>query len=68
MKSNYKISCHYCGNPIDRINTKRRLFCCDICCKKYWKGVYKRLWKEGKQIVNPDDKPQNQSKKEVKKT
>ena len=50
-------TCFYCENIIDRLKTKKRYFCSDVCRVKYWKGVYKHLWKEGDIGVNPDDKP-----------
>ena len=56
MKPN-EVKCYYCGNIIDRLKTKKRLFCSDECRIKYWKGVYKKLWKEGDTNINPDDKP-----------
>jgi len=66
MKPN-ESSCFYCGNIIDRLKSKKRLFCSDICRIKYWKGVYKGLWKEGSKSINTDDKPIIQSKREGKK-
>ena len=39
-------TCFYCENIIDRLKTKKRYFCSDVCRVKYWKGVYKHLWKE----------------------
>lgn len=53
----HEVLCFYCGNIIDRIKSGRRLFCSNECVKKYYKGVYKKLWAEGDQVVNPDDKP-----------
>ena len=56
MKPNETI-CFYCGNIIDRLKSKKRLFCSYECRTKYWKGVYKKLWKEGDMIVMSHDKP-----------
>jgi uncharacterized protein with PIN domain len=56
-------ACYYCGSAIDRLNTKKRLFCSDECRKKYWKGVHKKLWPEGASNINPDDKPSNSNKR-----
>ena len=56
MKPN-ESKCFYCSNIIDRLKTKKRKFCCDSCRIKYWKGVFKGLWKKGDYDVNPDDKP-----------
>ena len=56
MKPN-ETKCFYCGNIIDRLKTKKRDYCSDKCRIKYWKGIYKKLWKKGDKVVMPDDKP-----------
>ena len=57
MKSRYNTICYYCGGNVDRLNTKKRVFCSDICRIKYWNGVFKKLWKEGDAPVVKGDVP-----------
>ena len=52
MKTNEQ--CYYCGNEL---TGSKRYFCCNVCCRRYWAGVYGKKWRRGEYIVRQDHKP-----------
>ena len=66
MKSNKPKRCFYCNKSIEG---QRRFFCSETCNIKYWKGVYRKDWKEGDAPVMEGDFPnEKELEKEKQKT